>query len=162
MTVTSATTRRAPPRRNPETAPVPTATPHATQAPWGMIVLTAAITTVTGYVVLELIKGVHRSIVKRRQGDEDDLTSQNPPKVKGFPQQPMPEFNTHASMRHYSDFAAPMPMRSEAQQHQSHMTDVSTPVGQLRHEIKSVQHNVDARLSRIEQMLVQHYQREAS
>lgn len=75
-----ATARRAPPRGNPDPqVPQTYAQPTAVAIPWGQIILTTAITTVTGYVVIELIRLLHQSVVRRRRAKADgDLTALAP------------------------------------------------------------------------------------
>jgi len=167
--------RRVPPRRNPEPeAPAqPTYGQQVTQIPWLTLVLTTAATTITGYAMIEILKGGHRAFKRRREEKvEAILAEQNPPQEKlpppgvkpnGTFSLPMPAGQDGGmTVPHHMGFAAPGPGGFQEMPlpagYNNPLTDVSTPNGQLRHEMKSLQNNVDGRLHRIEQLLMQRRQ----
>jgi hypothetical protein len=167
--------RRVPPRPNPEPAEAakqPGYTQQVAQIPWLTLVLTTGLTTLTGYAFIELAKGAHRALKRRREEKTDAiLTDANPPtklpapgvKPNGTFALPMPGGRDgRMTVPAHVGFAAPgpggfqeMPLPSE---YQNPLTDVSTPDGRLRHEFKSLQYNVDGRLARIEAMLQRHHE----
>ena len=172
---TNPRSRRVPPRANPEPAapPQPTYGQQVAQIPWLTLILTTGVTTLAGYTFIELAKGAHRAIKRRREQEHEAiLAEKNPPK----PQLPPPGMKPNGTfglpmpgdagggrmtVPAHAGFAAPIPGGFQempmATEHRNPLTDVSTPNGQLRHEFKSLQHNVDGRLARIEQMLANHY-----
>jgi hypothetical protein len=167
--------RRVPPRGNPEpeAQASPTYGQQVAQIPWLTLVLTTGVTTLAGYAFIEMAKAGHRAIKRRREAEHEAiLAEKNPPKPQlpppgvkpnGTFSLPMPGDAGQGRMTvpPHVGFAAPgpggfqeMPMSAESR---NPLTDVSTPGGQLRHEFKTLQHNVDGRLQRIEALLANHY-----
>lgn len=163
--------RRVPPRGNPEgeAPPQPGYTQQVARIPWLTLILTTGLTTLTGYAFIELAKGAHRAIKRRREDKAAAILSETNPPRKELPAPgvkpdgtfhlPVPgaEYEPGTVPSHVG-FGAPGPVPASPYAHP--LTDVSTPTGQLRHEVKSLQYNVDGRLARIEAMLAGHYQNE--
>lgn len=175
MTVTSTMNRRPPPRRNPEPEVAANQAPIKTQVmqvPWVTLVVTTAITTLTGYAVLELIKYGHRAFQRRRQAEADALTASNPKPAQlpamgmrgdGTFSLPTPAHSfapAESNVRPFTGFAAPAPAPQAPAQRPNggHLTDVSTPTGYIEHQVKSMQqqqYEINARMQQLEQLLRQ-------
>jgi hypothetical protein len=134
------------------------------QIPWVTLVLTTGVTTLAGYAFIEMAKGVHRAVRRRREEEREEAIKEKNPPPKQLPppgarpggtfQLPMPGTSELGIAPRHSGFASPGHFgAAPGSMPGGHLTDVSTPVGELRHEFKSLQHNVDHRLARIEAML---------
>jgi hypothetical protein len=153
----SARNRRVPPKGNPgepgtQQQQFQTGQPVAT-IPWKTLILTTGITTLTGYVMLELLRGVHRYVKRRSEtiagAKNPKPEDERPPGAlpNGTFQLPLPDGTQP------TDFAGP----PHAGFGSPRLADVNNPVGRLQHELHQYQHQMDARFNRIEQMLNQHY-----
>jgi len=167
--------RRVPPRRNPEPeAPAqPSYGQQVAQVPWLTLVLTTAATTITGYAIIEMLKGGHRALKRRREDKVDAILAEQNPTQEKLPPPGVKPNGTFSlptpggqeggmTVPHHMGFAAPGPAGFQEMPlpagYANPLTDVSAPGGELRHEFKTLQHNVDGRLNRIEQLLLQRRQ----
>ena len=154
MSERSKRNRRVPPRGNPdegEQQQFTTASPQTATIPWTTLIITTGLTTITGYVFLETIRGVHRYFKGRR---EEKLAALNPHP----PEQPPGSLPN-------GSFQLPVPDGTRvpdlsgtghggfATIQRAPLTDVSTPLGQVRHEVRQYQTHVDSRFDRIERLL---------
>lgn len=157
MTGRSSRNRHVPPKGNPDEGQQQqshTATPPIAAIPWRMLIITTGVTTVTGYLFLEGIRSLHRYL---RSRGEAIASSANPPHAQeqippgslpsGAFQLPLPDGELAADLSGppHGGFGSPR------------LSDVSTPIGRLQHDVSLHQRNMDARLARIERMLSQHY-----
>lgn len=176
-----ATARRAPPRNPDPQVPQTYAPATAVAIPWGQIILTTAITTVTGYVVIEVIRMLHQSVVRRRhaKADADLAAAASRPALPnaglqpngsfvmprpehfvavGAPNNPYAWGNIAANANTYrAPVAPPQPQAPQPPPTQQgpNLYDVAAPVN--RHEFYSHQRSIDDRLARMEAMLARSY-----
>lgn len=155
--------RRVPPRKNPgeEQQAPPPAAPVAAVIPWKLLVITTGITTVTGYVILELVRGAHRSLARRR---EEKIASANPGLMAGQADAPQP-VQPPGSLPN-GNFQLPLPEGFDPMDvagpgqvgfgQPRQLVDVNNPMGQLQHQLNQQAQATDARLLRIENLLSAH------
>lgn len=173
---TSQRNRRVPPRGNPDEGQQQQ---HFTGSqvqsgtiPWKLLIITTGVTTVTGYVILEGIRGLHRHFTRRR---EEKLSEANP-EIEAEPpgrldngnfQLPVPEGAMPAPMSGpaHGGFASPQApphpghAQGRAPAHQpAPFVDVNNPMGALQHQFQQHQAVTDQRFHRLEQLLIQSQQ----
>jgi hypothetical protein len=125
-----------------------------------MLVITTGITTVTGYLFLEAIRTVHRTLSRRR---EEKVAAANPGLAAG-------QFDAQAPQAAGSlpngSFQLPLPnganpvdVAGPAQVGfaQPRLVDVNNPLGQLQHQMQQQAAASDARFQRLENLLQNHY-----
>jgi hypothetical protein len=143
--------RTAPPRFNPEPAPTqPTFRQQLAEVPWGVLILTAVVTSVAGGVALEIVRGVVNTSRKRKEKLEGEVMGTAPRAANAAPgtrpdgsfSLPTPDYYGGSI---YHGFAQPADVDERPP-----LTDVSTPVGQLQHEVRAMQQQI----SRIEKVLI--------
>jgi len=151
--------REAPPRGrapNPEeAAPQPANGSVVASIPIVPLVLTTAVTTITGFVVLELIRGGARWLRESWQRKaEDREAALNPPKPEHkIGTQPDGSFrlpgpgdfgNAEQTQVRYSGFAQAAPPAQPRPAHtRQHLTDVSTHDGYVEHRLNNVEQKID-------------------
>lgn len=120
--------------------------------PWKALIITTAITTVSGYVFLELIRTAHRAIKHRRE--EAIAAASNPPEPKTAPPGRLQDGTFQLPL---PDGAMPMQMSGPAHGGfaRPNLVDVNNPMGAIQHQMQQQARATDARLRRIEQMLAQ-------
>jgi len=153
MKARSARNRRVPPKGNPgeqQQQGQQFYTGQQMAIPWKTLVLTTGITTLTGYVMLEVLRGLHRYFKHRSLGHVGAMNPQpqgggqderHPGALPdGSFQLPIPQGTTQPSFSEtpHGGFAAPQ------------LVDVNNPVGRLQHDFGQYQSEINARLSRIE------------
>lgn len=153
----SARNRRVPPKGNPGEPTAGqqfyTGQPMTAQIPWRTLILTTGITTLTGYVMLEILRSAHRYVKNRHLA----IAGAKNPKAgeearpgalpNGTFQLPLPDGTAPVEFSGppHGGFAAPQ------------LVDVNSPIGRLQHDLHRYQGQIDARFNRIEQMLGRHY-----
>lgn len=147
--------RRVPPRGNPDEQQQAAGAQTTVQTgtiPWKTLVFTTAITTVSGYVFLEIIRAVHRGIKERR---EEKIAAANP-------EQQRPPANDAPGRLDNGTFQLPLPQGAAPAQMSGPphvgfarptLVDVNNPVGALQHQMQQQAQATDARLRRIEDLL---------
>lgn len=154
--------RRVPPRSNPGEEQAPPQPQAAPVIPWKLLVITTGITTVSGYLFLELIRSAHRAISRKR---EEKIASANPALMAGQadapvpvqPPGPLPNGNFQLPL---PDGTNPMDVAGPGQMgfgQPRPLVDVNNPMGQLQHQVHQQAAATDARLNRIENLLQSHY-----
>lgn len=169
MQETSGSRRRVPPRGNPDEPAQPQMTfgQQVSEVPWGVVILTTAVTTLAGYLTIEGIRALHAAVRRRR---ERELEDDNPPVARAQPQAfygarpdgsfllPGPEDMDHVVSPITTGFGQPLRYAHAPANPQPQPTSH----GHAHSHAGGREMSMDERLARIESVLLAQQQRAAA